>query len=266
MLAAIFALALSSAPVPRLVLHAELGASLPTRLLGELARAKAVDSILSGSSPSAAGQFPCSSGAGVATWQGGTCFQSFLIDASRGTTTSPSTIGWTNWGGGEAIQVVFGDLGGFIQIAYGDRLQLGAYHGVKIYGGRASVAQLPFEAGNGNTDPSLTVVSSALGGGLRIDTSSGTAGAPISFSGRLCITNPGAQGATSCGTVTSALTGAVAGADCVITPPAGFASSVNMHFDCYVPSAGNVVFRQCNSTGTSQTPTAGNYCMRVFNP
>lgn len=273
MLAAVLALALSSAPAPRLVLHAELGASLPTRLLAQLARTKAMDSIMgAAASPASAQLFPCTTGAGVGTWQGPSCFTAFLISASGSTTSAPSMMGWTNFTTGNAMQLEFGDLGNAIQAGYGDRMQIFSYHGIKIIGGRASTTAPAFEAGSGNNDPSLTVVGqgsvptivSSGGGGLRID--NGSTGAPISFSGRGTVVNPGAQGATSCGVVAVTVNGANPGSECFVGLPSSYTSTVLLFFDCYVSATNTVQFRQCNPTAGTLTPPAGTYVVRVFNP
>jgi hypothetical protein len=276
MLAAILALALSSAPVPRLMLHAELGASLPTRLLGELARAKAMDSIMGGAvSPGAAGLVPCTTAAGIGSWLGPTCWKSFLIDATGATTLQPSQIGWTNFATGNALQLVFGDLGSVIQGGYGDRVQLVAYHGIKVVGGRALTTQLGFEAGSGSADPSLTVVGNlstvpALvvsgGQGLRVD-GAGT-GTPISASIRATFTESGTPAALSanlCTEVAVTVASSAVNAECIVGPPT--VVPIGLIWGCRVSVAGTVQLRRCNITTASVTPTASAvWSVRVFNP
>jgi len=81
------------------------------------------------------------------------------------------TIGWTSYPatGTNPLRYRFGDDGSAMQSGSGDRLQLYAYHGVSILGGRASTSAPTTETGSGSSDYSLWVHSPGGGLGLKVD-------------------------------------------------------------------------------------------------
>lgn len=87
----------------------------------------------------------------------------------------------------------------------------------------------------------------------------------ISGSYRGTIVNPGSCAANTCTDTSISVSSAASGAECAVGVPA-----VSLHaalsLTCYVSAAGTVQFRCCNHTGTGQTPAAGTYSVRVFNP
>lgn len=251
-----------------------------------------MDRIMHGDSPSASGMLPCATGTDIATWQ--TPASCGLATGTNYWTLSTNTLnaasGWSlslnaglnadgdfGWSAYPAtstnlLRYTFGDNWSGMQAGSGDRLQIYAYHGVEIRGGRAALSTPAAATGGSASDPSLVVVSSASGGGLRIDTSAGTAGTAISWSGRTTVVlptqtlSPAAPiAANSCAILSSAatLTGAAAGADCIVGRPSGAAA--NPVVTC-VALTNSIQMQFCNvSTGTV-TPTAGTYSARVFNP
>lgn len=98
--------------------------------------------------------------------------------------------------------------------------------------------------------------------GLIIGPSGATA---ISGSYRATIVNPGSCAANTCTDTGIALSSAASGAECMVGVPA-VTPNVALSLWCYVSVAGTVQFRCCNHTAGAQTPAAGTYSVRVFNP
>ena len=100
-------------------------------------------------------------------------------------------IGWTSYPatGTNALRFRFGDDGSAMQSGAGDRLQIYAYHGVSILGGRATTAAPATETGSASSDYSLWVHQPGGGLGLKVD---GLA----SFSGNLDVSGTASTIAT----------------------------------------------------------------------
>ncbi|MBP8959280.1 MAG: hypothetical protein KBG40_02515 [Bacteroidales bacterium] len=94
------------------------------------------------------------------------------VSASGSNTTSPRTIGITNWNSGNAARILFGDPWNAWQNGYGLRMQLTAYWGIDVTGHREIDKPIGFVTGTSSDaamnvigtqtdDPILTVTSPA---------------------------------------------------------------------------------------------------------
>lgn len=276
----------------------------PARMLAQMSHARlaplramtlsvqeGMDQIVRGGVPTGSGQIVCSTSASpaTATWQ--TPASCGLATGTNYWTLSTNTLnaasGWSlslnagvdavgnfGWSAYPAtatnmLRYQFGDAFSGLQLGSGDRLQLYAYHGIEIRGGRAALSTPTAVTGGSASDPSLIVVSSASGGGLRIDTNGGTAGTAISFSGRATASLSAFSCAASTCTAASAisLAGAALGAECITsrTTTGGAVPDAHLWMKCGVTVAGTVELYCCNQS-TGALSITGTYSVRVFNP
>lgn len=247
-----------------------------------------MDQILKGNSPTASGQVPCATAADLATWQTaascglatGTNYWTISTRKLQGaggqleltdTTDELRTMGWTSFPatGTNVLRYQFGDAANGMQLGSGGIVQLYGFNGFRIEGGRASVTAPATVSGGAAADPSLTIVSSATGGGLRINSNGGSVGTSISFSGRNTV-SPSAVScaASTCTSLGSAtITGAIVGAECVTsrTTTAGAigTNATAIVTICGVTAANTVTLYGCNLTAGALAVT-GTWSMRVF--
>lgn len=249
-----------------------------------------MDQIVKGASPTASGNVLCATAADLASWQtpascglaAGTNYWTISTRKLQGaggqleltdTTDEVRTMGWSNFPATatNVLRYQFGDAANGLQNASGEMVQLYAFHGIRIEGGRNSSTPPAAVTGGSGADPSLTIISSATGGGLRINSNGGSVGSSISFSGRQTVVTPTLSpaapiAANSCAVLNTALTvtGAVANAECATSRPTGAAA--NPVVTCNVSSANTVQMQFCNVATGAVTPTTGTYSVRVFNP
>jgi TRAP-type C4-dicarboxylate transport system substrate-binding protein len=90
-----------------------------------------------------------------------------LVQDSAGSTRlSPRILGTSpQFASGEAARWQFGDAFNAIQNGYGSKMDIYAYHGIRISGGRADLANLAFADGTGGTDYSLEVLANTTSPG-----------------------------------------------------------------------------------------------------
>lgn len=128
---------------------------------------------------------------GTATFSGTAFFlRDIYLDATGSTLAAPLTFGKDTFAGGEAVRWQFGDTANCIQNGFGQRMQITAYHGIEIFGGRADLASLSFTAGAAGADIGVLIRAPAGGGPSVLVQGEARFAATVSFS-----TLPSYQGA-----------------------------------------------------------------------
>ena len=136
-------------------------------------------------SPSACG---LATGTNLWTLSGGNILSSpagdpVVVDTTGSSTTTPAEIGALNLSGTQAVRVPVGDNGTALQVAYGDQLQIYAYHGIQIAAARGTLTPPSFVAGGGAAD-ALTLAGGTGGVVVNSPLHIGSSGTGIAFSGR----------------------------------------------------------------------------------